>query len=77
VKVAFFKNAAGIFLNTRDAGTLDQPYINKKGKLQPPALLSYYVWTKRTPKTLFDRSMEIEASLLISTWEPFVVEITE
>lgn len=37
---AFFNNVVSRFLNAIDAGSLEAPYLNKKGQLQPPAFVS-------------------------------------
>jgi hypothetical protein len=36
---AFFNNVVSRFLNAIDAGSLDPPYLNSKGNLQPPAFV--------------------------------------
>ncbi len=36
---AFFNNVVSRFLNAVDADSLNPPYLNSKGKLQPPAFV--------------------------------------
>ena len=38
-KMAFFNNMVSRYSNASKAGSLEPPYLNKKGKLQPPALV--------------------------------------
>jgi hypothetical protein len=40
-EMAFFNNVISRYLNAIKAGSLEPPYLNKKGKLQPPAFVSF------------------------------------
>jgi len=47
--MAFFNNIVSRFLNAKTAGSLAPPYLNRKGTLQPPALV-------RIGRSYFDSS---------------------
>jgi hypothetical protein len=39
-EVAFFNNIVSRYMNAKASGTLEPPYVNEKGRLQPPAFVS-------------------------------------
>ncbi|KAH8600919.1 hypothetical protein B0O99DRAFT_736933 [Bisporella sp. PMI_857] len=62
--VAFFNNIVSRFLNAKEAGSLEPPYLNQKGALQPPA---FYADGSRIPNEYLESAVEIIGIMLFNT----------
>jgi hypothetical protein len=65
-KMAFFNNMVSRYLNAIKAGSLEPPYLNKKGKLQPPALVNTNWLSHIRSRINYDCSMATELKFHIS-----------